>query len=159
MAPPIEARWLLPMMLATVVATSGCFTVRAELPGALRSDVATTDTDKVAELKVETTAWFFLAGLLGEPPKDFVANEIRRQVQAKGADGVAGLTYRSEFGCVDLAIGGCTAGLVTPRSIRVSGDIVRIRKAPLAGRPARAAAAPLAAPTPAEPQQVATHAW
>jgi hypothetical protein len=122
-----------------VVGSAGCYTVNAELPGTLRGDVSSTDTERVGNLTVETGHWFFLYGLVGETPKDLVSAELKRQVQAKGADGVANLTWESEFGCLDLVISQCTLGCVTPRTYRVKGDLVRIKKAPLPGRPAKVA--------------------
>lgn len=127
----------------TVVGASGCYTVNADLPGTLRGDVAESDVERVGTITVQKSQWFFLWGLVGEAPKDFVAGELKKQVQAKGADGVANLTWQSQFGCVDLLAMGCTGGCVTPRSYKVTGDLVRIKKSPLAGKPAKAAEAPL----------------
>jgi hypothetical protein len=128
---------------AALVAAGGCYTVNAELPGTLRGDVADSEVERVGTVTIEKGQWFFLWGLVGEPPKDFVAAELKRQVQAKGADGVANLTWQSQFGCVDVLACGCTGGCVSPRTYKVTGDLVRIKKAPLAGRPAKAAEAPL----------------
>ena len=130
---------------AVVVASAGCYTVNAELPGTLRGDVSSTGTERVGSLAVETNHWFFLYGLVGETPKDIISAELKKQVQAKGAYGVANLTYESEFCCVDLLINSCSAGCVTPRTYRVKGDLVRIKKSPLPGRPAKVADAEAAA--------------
>jgi hypothetical protein len=147
------ATWAAVAILATGGGASGCFTVRAELPGALRADVTPEHLDKVGELQVQTTVFYFLGGLVGEAPRDLVARELRRQVQARAGDGVAQLTWRSEFTCTDVAIGGCTLGLVTPRTYRVSGDIVRIRQAPLPGRSLPWVAEDAATRTPAADDQ------
>jgi hypothetical protein len=135
---------LRPLLAAVaLVGASGCYTVNADLPGTLRGDVADSEVERVGTVTVEKSQWFFLWGLVGETPKDFVAEELKKQVQSKGADGVANLTWQSQFGCVDLLASACTVGCVTPRSYKVTGDLVRIKKSPLAGKPAKAAEAPL----------------
>jgi hypothetical protein len=127
------------ILVALLAMTTGCFTVNAALPGTLRNDVKSDQTEKVGSLNIEKTNWFFLYGLIGSPPEDVFATEIKSQVQARGADGVANLTYEAKTGCVDLIIGQLTCQLVTPRSYVVTGDIVRIKAAPLPGKPAKAA--------------------
>ena len=128
------------ILLCTLALTvSGCFTTRAELPGTLRADVTPSDVEKVGELNVEKTNWFFLWGLAGTPPADFFATDIQKAVQAKGADGVANLKYESQEGCIDWGVSGCTGYLIAPRTFKVTGDIVRIKKAPLPGKPAKVA--------------------
>jgi hypothetical protein len=137
-------------IIATLAVSGGCYTVNAELPGTLRGDVSSTDTEKVGSLSIETSHWFFLYGLVGETPKDLISTELKKQVQAKGADGVANMTYESEDGFIDLVIGNCSAGCVTPRTYRLKGDLVRIKKAPLPGRPAKVADLDNGAVPPAE---------
>jgi hypothetical protein len=129
---------LLPFCMV-ILALSGCFTTRAELPGTLRADVTPQDVEKIGTLEIEKTNWFFLWGLVGQPPTDFFATDIQKAVQAKGADGVANLKYESQEGCVDWGVSGCTGYLVAPRTFKVTGDIVRIKKAPLPGKPAKVA--------------------
>jgi hypothetical protein len=127
------------LVCALLVLSSGCLSMRAKLPGTLRADVTPADVEKVGELRIEKSNYFFLAGLLGRPPADIFAADIQKAVQAKGADGVANLRYEAEDGCLDLGISVCTLYIVTPRTYRVTGDIVRIKKAPLPGRPAKVA--------------------
>ena len=138
-------------LLALVIASTGCFTVNADLPGTLRNDVTSADTETLGQLSIEKGHWFYIAGLVGAPDKDFLAPEITKAVQAKGGDGVANLRYEASEGCVDMIIGGCTGGCIYPRSYKVTGDIVRIKKAPLPGKPAKVSA--LETP---QPEQVAT---
>lgn len=126
-------------MLAVIALGSGCFTVNSELPGTLRGDVGSDDTERVGTMSIEKNHWFYIYGLVGETPKDFFSTEIKKAVQAKGADGVANLSYQSELGCMDLVISGCTIGCVAPRSYTITGDLVRIKKAPVAGKPAKVA--------------------
>lgn len=143
-------------VVVTVVASlagSGCYTVNADLPGTLRADLSDADMERVSVASVEKGQWFFLWGLVGETPRDFVSAELAKQVQSKGADGIANLTWKSEFGCTDLLFAGCTGGCVTPRTYKVTGDIVRLKKAPLAGRPAKAAALPVPGPVVVDAQR------
>jgi hypothetical protein len=126
--------------VAAVVGGIGCFTVNAEIPGTLRGDVASDETERVGVLAIEKNHWFYVFGLVGEPPQDFFSTELKKAVQQKGADGVANLEYQSELGCMDLVIASCTVGCITPRTYTLTGDIVRIKKAPLAGKPAKVAA-------------------
>jgi hypothetical protein len=120
--------------LCSIIAlgAAGCYTVNAQLPGAIRNDKP--EVEKVGQVNIEKSNYFFLAGLVGDPGPEFFAAELKKQVQAKGGDGVSNLTYESQLGCVDLIITGCTIGIVAPRSYKMSGDIVRIKSAPLAGK-------------------------
>ncbi len=133
------------------LAAAGCFTVNAELPGTLRGDVSEPEIEKVGTLSIEKTNWFFAWGLVGAPPKDFFSTDIQKAVQAKGADGVANLKYESQEGCVDWGISGCTGYLVAPRTFKVTGDIVRIKKAPLPGKPAKVASSSSSSSSSASP--------
>jgi hypothetical protein len=123
------------IVAVAVVAGSGCFTVNAELPGAIRNDKP--EVEKIGSVNIEKDNYFFILGLVGDPPKDFFSTEIKKQVQSKGGDGVANLTYESSDGCFDLIITGCTLGCVAPRTYKVTGDIVRIKSARLPGKPAK----------------------
>jgi hypothetical protein len=113
--------------------------VNAALPGTLRTDVPADQTEKVGALSYEDTHWYFLDGLISAPPEDYFSTEIKKQVQARGADGVANLNYEAQSGCLDLIFTGCTCGIIAPRTYKVTGDIVRIKSAPLPGNPAKAA--------------------
>jgi hypothetical protein len=128
---------LLVVVIASVFAASGCYTARADLPGALRNDLQPADTENLGTLAVEKKHYFLLNGLLGKPSKDFLAAEIKAQVQKRGGDGVAGLVYESEHTCGDAALGTCTLGCFVPRTYRVTGTVVRIRAPRLPGRPAK----------------------
>ena len=133
-------------VVVVVALTSGCMTVNADLPGTLRGDVAEHEVEKIGELRIEKGNWFFLWGLVGEPPADFFATDIQKAVQAKGGDGVARLKYESQESCLDWGLTRCTFALIIPRSYIVSGDIVRIKKPPLPGRPAKVAGPSTSAP-------------
>jgi hypothetical protein len=122
-----------------LAASTGCYTMNAQMPGTLRTDVPADQTEKVGTLSYETTHWYFLLGLIGAPPEDVFAQEIKKQVQARGADGVANLNYEGKFACFDIILTGCTCYIISPRTYQVTGDIVRIKAAPLPGKPAKAA--------------------
>ncbi|MBI1948148.1 MAG: hypothetical protein HYS27_20835 [Deltaproteobacteria bacterium] len=122
------------VLTLAISAMTGCYTVEANLPGTLRNDVKPDQTETVGKVKIEKGNWFFLWGLMGNPPPDFFSTELKQQVKAKGGDGVTGLTYESQQGCVDLIIGGLTGGCISPMSFTVSGNIVRVKAAPLPGK-------------------------
>ena len=121
--------------VALACGLTGCYTVNAELPGTLRGDVPAGEVEKVGVITIEKGNMFFLWGLAGGPSKDVFSAEIKRQVRARGADGVTNIQYDAQTGCIDLIIGGVTCGIVSPRSYKMTGDLVKIRAAPLPGTP------------------------
>lgn len=126
------------LLCAVVLAVgAGCFTMQAELPGALRNDVAPADHEPLGAFSVEKKHWFLLDGLVGAPPRDLLSAEIRAAVQKRGGDGAIALRYESEHTCGDVAIGACTLGCLVPRTYRVHGTVVRINAPRLPGRPAK----------------------
>lgn len=135
------ALWLTTSALLAIVAT-GCFTIDANVPGTLRTDLAKTDYEKVGEVKHEHTQWFLFWGLVGQPDPEIFANIMKAEVQKKGADGVANFTLEGQWGCFDLGVGCVTLGIVSPRTYNVSADIVRVKTTPLPGKPAKAATGP-----------------
>ena len=132
------------LALVTVVALSGCYTLRAQLPGALRADLADEDVQIVGAFRTEVHAPFLLWGLYGAPPEELVQEDLLRQVEAAGADGVANLLFESYFTPVDVLLNGVTLGVLSPRTYVVRGDLVKLRRGPLPGEPLlrRAAEAP-----------------
>lgn len=122
------------VLALAISALTGCYTVEANLPGTLRNDLKPDQTETVGKVKIEKGNWFFLWGLMGNPPPDFFSTELKQQVKAKGGDGVSGLTYESQAGCVDLLIGALTGGCISPMSFTVSGNIVRVKTSPLPGK-------------------------
>ena len=125
-------RFLCPLALTL---SAGCYTVNADLPGTLRGDVATADTEKLGSFTVEKTNTYFLKGLIGAPGADFFGSEISEEVRTKGGDGVANLVFDSQMAPVDVLVGCVTCNIVTPRTYKVTGDVVRIRRVPVAGTP------------------------
>lgn len=139
-------------LIAVIALSTGCYTMNASLPGTLRSDVSSKDTETVGSVNIEKTHMFFLWGLVGAPEKSFLIDDLAKQVSAQGGDGVANLRYESQIGCLSLLIGQVTCGIVAPRDYKVTGDIVRIKVPALAGGQGPAApTAPAAGanPTPA----------
>ena len=122
------------VLALAISAMTSCYTVEANLPGTLRNDLKPDQTETVGTVKIEKGNWFFLWGLMGNPPPDFFSTELKQQVKAKGGDGVSGLTYESQAGCVDLIIGAVTGGCISPMSFTVSGNIVRVKAAPIPGK-------------------------
>lgn len=130
----MRALHLTAVVLVVAALASGCWTANAQLPGTLRNDGVSTDS--VGRLNIEKTNYYFLFGLINKPSDDFVATEIRQAVKSAGGDGVANLTYEAQFGCLDLIIYQLTIGCVSPRTYKVTGDIVKIKAPPLPGKSA-----------------------
>jgi hypothetical protein len=119
----------------------GCSTVNADLPGVLRSDVTKADVETVGRLDVQRGHTFYLWGLLNQPPADFIAPALVREVKAQRGDGVQGFEYQSESTLTDCILSIFTLGILTPRTFRFTGDIVRIRKPASADGPVTGAEA------------------
>lgn len=112
--------------------TSGCYTMNASLPGTLRGDVEPERLETVGQFEYEVNHWFIPCGL-GAAPETEIRKEILRQTKEKGADGVANLKFEAYTGPVDCLIGR-VCPIIQPRTFRVSGDLVRIKKPPLPGQ-------------------------
>lgn len=139
-------------LLATSLFAAGCYTMNAELPGTLRPDLAATDVEPVGSFSIEKSNTFFFWGLAGVPTADFFASDLRREVAAKRGDGVQNLTWESQFGCIDLLLGRLTCGLISPRTYKLSGEVVRIKAAALPGAPPSSPSSPSApSPSPSSP--------
>jgi len=119
---------------------SGCFGLRADLPGTLRADLQADDVEVLGDLDIEVTRPFFVFGLIGSTPPNAFAQEIARAAEASGADGVRALRIESTFTVSDLLIGcaGCGGAVVVTRTYRITGELVRIKKSPLPGSLRRA---------------------
>jgi hypothetical protein len=116
-----------------LVALPGCYTVNADLPGTLRSDVTKDDVERVDHFDVQKGNTFMFWGLTGQPPPNFVSDVLKDEVKKKNGDGVQNFEYHSESGCMDILLGSITCGIIAPRTYRFTGDVVRIRKPTLAG--------------------------
>lgn len=131
---------LLAAMASLASLASGCFAMRADLPGTLRGDLDDEDVEVLGDFDIEVTRPFFGYGLVGTTPPNAFATEIAREARAKGADGVRSLRIESTFALSDLLVGcvGCGGAFVMTRTYRISGELVRIKKPPLPGTLRRA---------------------
>jgi len=125
---------VLALLVVATLAASGCFTANAQLPGTLRNDLESNDVESAGRVEIEKTNWFFLFGLVGAPQPNFLSDELKQQVKAKGGDGVRNLTYEAQFGCVDLIVGFLTFQCVSPRTYKVTGEVVKIKAARIPGK-------------------------
>lgn len=123
----MKARCALLLLLAGLVA-SGCYTTRATIPGVLRNDIDKSALTDLGPLRVERTQWFVMGA--GGASSDFLAREIEDQVAKVRGDGVRSLRYETEFSLLDVIVSRCTLGALVPRTFRVTGQIVRIRRDP-----------------------------
>ena len=108
--------------------------MHAAVPGTLRSDLDEQVT-VIETFDVEVTHNWYLIGLFGEPTEDVLAEPLKDVVRRRGADGVANLLVETQFTPSDLAITTVTLGIVSPRTVHVHGDVVRIDAPPLPGKP------------------------
>jgi hypothetical protein len=108
---------------------SACYTVSSNLPGTLRGDV---DEEAVVVGTLDHTfsRWYLFFGLLGLSDDDIIAQEMVRAAQASKANGIANLVYESHFSCLDYGINSVTCGVLSRRTYRVRGDLVRIEVPP-----------------------------
>jgi hypothetical protein len=84
----------------------------------------------VDSFDITFTQYFFLWGLVGLTDDELVAHHLKAAAKKKKADGVANLIYESEFTCWDFGINSVTCGIITPRTYRLRGDLVRIELPP-----------------------------
>jgi hypothetical protein len=122
-------RQALAAMLVAAFFMGGCFTFSARVPGTVRGDVDE-EAVVVGQFDRSFTRWYFLWGLVGIGDEEIIARELKAAAQAKNADGVANLIYESEFSCWDYGIGQITCGLLSPRTYRLRGDLVKIEGPP-----------------------------
>lgn len=113
--------------------SSGCYTLRADLPGALRSDIDD-DVEILDTIELEVTHTYFLNGLVRRPPADLFADQLLAAVERAGGDGVANIVIEARFTPADVVLQNITFGVVAPRTYRLRADIVRIRAPALPGR-------------------------
>lgn len=132
--PPSRRLTLLAAVVVSLLA-SGCYTMRASLPGALRGDLDDEEVIIVGRVDREVSHLYLLGGLLNPPPRELLEAELRPAVQEAGADGVANLVFEARFTAFDVVVWGLSLGLVSPRTYRIRADLVRIRAPPIPGRP------------------------
>lgn len=113
---------------------SGCYTMRAEIPGTWRPAAQNEDVVVVGRVDHTTTHWFLLYGLMPSPPPSLYREPLLKAVEAAGGDGVANLVLDTEFTATDVLVRSLSLGIVTPRTYRVRADIVLLPGPPPAGR-------------------------
>lgn len=123
------------LLLCVVAVASGCFTMRASMPGALRGDLEDEEVLVQGRLDVEVSRLYLFWGLVPTADEEDLASAMRAAVEERQADGVANLVYESHFSPLDVVLQVITLGIVAPRTYRVRGDVVRIEAAPLPGQP------------------------
>jgi hypothetical protein len=116
------------------VASTGCYTLRADIPGHARRDIDD-QIEVIGAIDETFTHMYLLGGLVNPPPEDMMAKILLRRVREAGGDGIANLVFESVFAPPDVLIRTFTAFVVAPRTYRVRADIVRIHAAPLPGAP------------------------
>ena len=114
--------------------TSGCYTMRAEIPGTWRPAAPNEDIVIVGHVDHSTNHWFLLYGLLPSPPPSLYREPLLKAVEAAGGDGVANLVLDTEFTATDVLIRTFSLGILSPRTYRVRADIVLLPGPPPAGR-------------------------
>lgn len=119
-------------LLIPFVLCAGCFTVNTALPGALRGDLSEQEIEPVGHFQREIRHSFAPFGL-GEVPDDPFRALLLEEANAQGADGIRNLRIETYHSCNDVLTGWMTCQSVRPRTFRISGELVRIRKAPLPG--------------------------
>lgn len=121
-------------LVVTLAFASGCYTMNASLPGTLRGDLdPERDVEKVGEVSAEVNHWFIPCGL-GAAPETTFRKELLEQARAQGADGVANMKFEAQGTFFDVVVG-TVCPVLGPRTYRLSGDLVRIKKPPLGGLP------------------------
>ena len=113
---------------------TGCFTMRAPLPGVLRADISQS-VEVVGHFDTTFTHYYVLHGAFGAPEEDLIARALLQKVNAAHADGVANVTVETSFGLTGVALALATGSLLHPRTYHLQGDLVRIHAAALPGRP------------------------
>jgi hypothetical protein len=118
-------------LAALAAFATGCFTINASVPGTVRGDIEADDYETVGSFEHEVNHWFIPCGL-GEAPEAEFRKEMLKAAKEQGADGVANVKFEAYNGCMDIIIGGLCP-ILAPRTFKMSGDLVRIKKPPLPG--------------------------
>ncbi len=116
-----------------LASTTGCYTLRADVPGVMRDRVD--DAVIVGTFDETVTRTYFFGGLIGPSDQDLFRDAMLESARAHQADGVANLMFEARFSPMDYALSIGTCAVVAPRTYRLKGDLVRLRGAPAPGRP------------------------
>lgn len=123
------------LLVVAAALASGCFTMRAQLPGALRVDLEDEEVVVGGRFDIEVSRLYLFWGLVPVADESDLAAAMQEAAAREGVDGVANLTFESRFSGMDFALQMLTLGIVAPRTYRVRGDLVRINAPPLPGSP------------------------
>ena len=123
--------FLLVALIVSTLFSSGCFTINAKLPGTLRGDLSDEDVEVVGTYTYEGTETFILG--YGTKKSTAYYNDLMRAAAAQNADGLTHIRFESYFTKSDWIIRHLTCTCVSPRTYRLSGDLVRIKERPLRG--------------------------
>jgi hypothetical protein len=121
-------------LIAVSALSSGCYTMRADIPGTWRPAAPNEEVVVIGRVDQSTTHWFLLYGLLPSPPPSLYREPLLKAVEAAGGDGVANLILDTEFTATDVLIRTFSLGILSPRTYRVRADIVLLPGPPPAGK-------------------------
>jgi len=122
-------------VLIALAASSGCYSMHANLPGTWRRPAPSEDVQVLGRVDVTTTHLWFLGGLVPPPSADIYSAAVLAKVAAAGGDGIANVVIDTRFEAMDVVLSAFTLGIVAPRTYRIRADIVRL---PTAAPPGRA---------------------
>ena len=128
------------LALCLALSAGGCYALRADVPGVLREDVD--DAVIVGTFDRSVTRTYFLGGLVGPSEDDVFGEMMLAAAREQDADGVANLVFESRFSPVDYVLNVGTCSIVSPRTYRLKGDLVRIDAPLVPGAPLLHAEAP-----------------
>lgn len=127
---------LVTLLCLTALLLSGCATIKLDSRTANYQVEMTSKGERqyevVSNFKVNDKAGWVL-GLIpvNKPAGDnhtYLADLIDKQVQAAGGDAAINVTIRAQFQFVDILVNAVTLGAYLPRTVTVSGDIIKYRE-------------------------------
>jgi hypothetical protein len=121
------------VLVVALLGIPGCYALRADVPGVLRADVD--DAVIVGTFDASVTRTYFLGGLVGPSDDEVFAELMLAAAREQRADGVANLVFESRFSPVDYVFNVATCSIVSPRTYRLQGDLVRIAGPVVPGAP------------------------
>ena len=122
---------LLTALLLSALFSTGCFTINAKLPGTLRGDLSDEDVEVVGTYTYEGTETFILG--YGTKKSTAYYDDLMRAAAEQKADGLTNIRFESYFTQSDWILRHLTCTCISPRTYRLSGDLVRIKERPLRG--------------------------
>lgn len=120
-------------VLAVVALASGCFRMHTRVPGALRGDLEDEQVIVRDRVDVEHTRVYLFWGLLPLGDDDALGRAVLDEAREAGGTGLANVVFEAYFTPGDLALQMLTLGVLSPRTYRLRGDVVRISADALPG--------------------------